>query len=235
MWLLNATTETQRRGLADYFSPTIAIARVSGGGDGALGGDSILAEDSLAFSGRGGSSTGTGASSPAPGMIGGDQGMALAQADEDLAELESAFLAMRGESLESELALQHVVTRITDEGLIVEMFDLPGQPLFDPESDRPMPVVAMIADLLSDAFGAYANGLSIEGHTRSYPLVLMKNPIWGLSSARSQSMRGLLEIAGLDADRMQRVTGHADRRPAVLDRSAVRNNRLEVILLRNRQ
>ena len=25
MWLLSATTETQRRGLADYFSPTIPI------------------------------------------------------------------------------------------------------------------------------------------------------------------------------------------------------------------
>ena len=27
MWLLNATTEAQRRGLADYFSPTIATAQ----------------------------------------------------------------------------------------------------------------------------------------------------------------------------------------------------------------
>ena len=32
MWLLNATTEQQRKGLADYFSPTIPIVRVSGGG-----------------------------------------------------------------------------------------------------------------------------------------------------------------------------------------------------------
>ena len=39
MWLLNATTEKQRKGIADYFTPTIAIARVSGGGSGAFGGD----------------------------------------------------------------------------------------------------------------------------------------------------------------------------------------------------
>ena len=32
MWLLNATTEQQRKGIADYFSPTIPINRVSGGG-----------------------------------------------------------------------------------------------------------------------------------------------------------------------------------------------------------
>ena len=40
MWLLNATTEKQRKGIADYFNPTIPVNRVSGGGDGAFGGDS---------------------------------------------------------------------------------------------------------------------------------------------------------------------------------------------------
>ena len=33
MWLLNATTEKQRKGIADYFNPTIPVTRVSGGGD----------------------------------------------------------------------------------------------------------------------------------------------------------------------------------------------------------
>ncbi len=32
MWLLNATTEEQRRGLADYFSPMIAFSHASGHG-----------------------------------------------------------------------------------------------------------------------------------------------------------------------------------------------------------
>ena len=34
MWLLGATTENQRKGIADYFSPTVPINRVSGGGSG---------------------------------------------------------------------------------------------------------------------------------------------------------------------------------------------------------
>jgi len=38
MWLLNATTEKQRKGIAEYFSPTVPIARISGGGEGSLGG-----------------------------------------------------------------------------------------------------------------------------------------------------------------------------------------------------
>ena len=34
MWLLNATTEDQRKGIADYFDPDIPISRVSAGGSG---------------------------------------------------------------------------------------------------------------------------------------------------------------------------------------------------------
>src|SRR6056297_2396915 len=53
MWLLNATTEQQRKGLADHFSPTIPINRMSGGGSGAFGGDNIFTEETLAQSGTG--------------------------------------------------------------------------------------------------------------------------------------------------------------------------------------
>ena len=41
MWLLNATTEQQRKGIADYFSPTVPINRISGGGDGVSDGFSL--------------------------------------------------------------------------------------------------------------------------------------------------------------------------------------------------
>ena len=56
MWLLNATTEQQRKGLADYFSPTIPVNRISGGGDGAFSGDSVFSEETLAQNGTGASS-----------------------------------------------------------------------------------------------------------------------------------------------------------------------------------
>ena len=54
MWLLNATTESQRKGIADYFSPTVPISPISGGGDGVLSGDSAVAKDILARDGVGG-------------------------------------------------------------------------------------------------------------------------------------------------------------------------------------
>ena len=56
MWLLNATTEKQRKGLADYFSPTVAANRISGGGDGSFGGTTVFSEEMLAQTGTGATS-----------------------------------------------------------------------------------------------------------------------------------------------------------------------------------
>jgi chemotaxis protein MotB len=53
MWLLSATTETQRKGLADYFSPTIPVYKISGGGDGAFGGESVFSQEVVSKTGIG--------------------------------------------------------------------------------------------------------------------------------------------------------------------------------------
>src|SRR6056297_4332044 len=55
MWLLNATTEDQRKGLADYFSPSIPVHTTAGGGSGPFGGSSVTSEDVMAQTGTGAS------------------------------------------------------------------------------------------------------------------------------------------------------------------------------------
>ena len=70
MWLLNATTEQQRKGLADYFSPTIPIVRISGGGNGAFGGDSIFSEMTLPQTATGASNKNPTAADQARGATG---------------------------------------------------------------------------------------------------------------------------------------------------------------------
>jgi chemotaxis protein MotB len=52
MWLLNATTEAQRRGLADYFSPAVSVANSHSGTGHPLGGQSPF-EEGEAVSDRG--------------------------------------------------------------------------------------------------------------------------------------------------------------------------------------
>ena len=233
MWLLNATTEQQRKGLADYFSPTLPINRMSAGGEGAFGGDSMFTDETLAHNGSGASSR-AGGSPGALNLIEGTQGLSRDAAEvaalEDVAD---SLVGRGGESLLSDQALRHVVTRLTDEGLIIEVYARAGAPIFVPETDTPLPVTEEIVAVLARISGLVENDVAVAGHTRARPRVEAVNPVWALSTDRAQRVRTLLEAGGLSADRLRRVTGHADRVPAARDPMSVRNDRFEVALLRS--
>ncbi|MAU52958.1 MAG: chemotaxis protein MotB [Roseovarius sp.] len=232
MWLLGATTEKQRKGIADYFSPTVPVNRVSGGGSGAFGGDSVFSEETLAQSGTGASSRNTTDSRQARGDLGTAPEGAVA--DESLfAEVQSTLSARSGESLASDELLRHILTRVTDEGLVIEISDRPGVPLFAQEGAEPMPLLHRITALVAPVLELARNDIAIAAHTRARPVILADNPVWELSAARANRMRHLLEEAGTGPARMRRVTGHADRSPAVANPMDPRNNRVEVIVLRS--
>ncbi|MBA3909773.1 MAG: chemotaxis protein MotB [Rhodobacter sp.] len=233
MWLLNATTEKQRKGISDYFSPTIPVSRVSGGGDGAFGGDSVFAEDTMANTGTGAMDRKeAAASSNAAGDDAGRGAAGEGRAQSELEDVEKALLARGGESNTMERLLRHVVTKVTDEGLVIEIFDLPDAPLFKGETAEALPVTLAVADLLAEVLNLTTNQIAVNGHVRAYPVTLINNPVWDLSADRAQSARVMLETAGIAPERMQRIGGFADRKPATSDPAALRNNRIEIILLR---
>ncbi len=232
MWLLNATTETQRKGLADYFSPTIAVARVSGGGDGAFGGDSLSSEKTMSQTGRGGFTHqppgGLSEFGAAP-----DAEQVASKETETLEKLQEGLIGKGGESLLREMALEHIVTRLTDEGLIIEIFDLENRRLFEDGSDIPTPLLLDIAGVLAETFDLVTNQVAIGTHTRAFPQVLRQNPAWVLATSRSQVMRRLMERQNFAPDRVQRITGFGGRSPLVEDPMDVRNNRVVLTLLRD--
>lgn len=232
MWLLNATTEKQRKGIADYFNPTIPINRASGGGEGALGGDTIFSEETMARSGTGSASEGAGAGvADTRGVQSSSEDLARGQ--EKVAEdVASALAAKGGESMTMERLMRHVITRVTDQGLIIEIFDLEGAELFAGDTAEPTETLLGIAALLSDVLAITTNRLAVEAHTRAYPITLIEDPTWELSADRAQSMRKALTATGISPPRLSRVVGHADRQPITENPAAIRNNRIEVILLR---
>ncbi len=230
MWLLNATTEKQRKGIADYFNPTIPINRVSGGGDGAFGGDSVFSENTLARNGQGGSTENTAdgsSSEPSTTVAQSGQGQ-----DQSTLEVAKILAAKGGESMTMERLMRHVVTRVTDEGLVIEIFDLEDAPLFEQDTDTPTETLKSIAALMSEVLKVTTNEISVDGFTKFYPITLIDNPVWDLSADRAQRMRRLLDDSGMDGQRIARVIGHADRKPVAENQSSSRNNRLEIILLR---
>ncbi len=233
MWLLNATTEKQRKGISDYFNPTIPVNRISGGGDGAFGGNSVFSEETMAQTGTG--AMDRKAATASADQAGEDAGKGAAgegRAQSELQDVEKALLARGGESNTMERLLRHVVTKVTDEGLVIEIFDLPGAPLFATDTAEPTSVAVAIADLLAEVLNLTTNEIAVSGHLRAHPVTLIDNPVWDLSALRAQETRMMLETSGIDPARVQRISGYADRKPAVADPAAERNNRIEVILLR---
>lgn len=234
MWLLNATTENQRKGLADYFSPTIPIHRVSGGGDGSFLGDSMFTQEEVLR-------VGTGATDmrATDGEIAdGDTGVALVperggqdgEAEIKFTEIESMFRGDSGESDVADELLKHVFTRVTDDGLIIEIFELADSPLFVPGTAVPTQKMILLMDMIGDAINIVTNDIAVSGHTDIIPND--GGDAFDLSSDRAFFARGQLLETGIDTGRIVRVTGSADHDPSKPDADVFRNRRVEVTLLR---
>ncbi|MGJ8616814.1 MAG: OmpA/MotB family protein [Sulfitobacter sp.] len=234
MWLLNATTEQQRKGLADYFSPTIAINRVSGGGNGSFGGESIFSERTLPKNGTGATADHSSIEVAARGNTGtsANDGEKEAQ-DEAFQAVEQMLMGRGGETMVMENALRHIVTRITDEGLVIELFEIDDALLFANGKDTPTQLLRDLSVIISETTKSVTNSIAIGGHVSADPIVLAESPVWDLSAQRASMMRVLMQDAGVAPMRIQRVTGHADRDPVLSNTMARRNNRLEVVLLRD--
>jgi chemotaxis protein MotB len=228
LWLVNVTTEEQREGIAEYFAPAVPLSPTSGGGDGMFGGDKMSAPDNM-LAGSGDVPAPPDADSGTPPDASAADRAAEAAA---LASLADALLGRSGESERMDELLQHVVTRLTDEGLIVEIFARPGAPIFDGAGAEPLPVLREIVGLTAELARMVTNDVGIDAHLPARSVLLARNPVWEVSSDRADAVRRLLEDGGLDAGRVHRLTGHADRSPLADDPSAPRNDRVEIIFLR---
>jgi chemotaxis protein MotB len=232
MWLLNATTEKQRKGLADYFSPVIPINRVSGGGDGAFWGDSVFAEDTLAQNGVGAESLQPTEQLQSRGEVGetgskSDEGLKAAE------DLLSELTERGGESLSALRDMPHVVTRLSDVGLVIDIYELPDARLFDPVTGKTTRLMNQTLAVVVEAMRMVTNQISVAGHVSARPVVLAANPVWDDSTNRAQAVRGVLERAGFPSERVLRVTGYADRQLADPDPMSLRNSRVEITILRD--
>lgn len=227
MWLLNATTERQRKGIADYFTPTIALSPISGGGDGVLQGDSMLSQETLARSGVGGRE--------GPALDGEDPSAGTSDNEAaELAELQTLLAGSSGESDVADNLLSHIVTRVTDEGLVVDIFAKEGRPLFDAGSPEPTVIMDDILAMVADVLGLISNSLRITGHTDAAPFATDEYDNWRLSADRADAVRRTLGGFGVAADRFDRISGEADRNLALpatpLD---PRNRRITLVIRRS--
>ncbi len=230
MWLLNATTEDQRKGLADYFNPSIPVSRISGGGAAALNGSSVMSEQTLTQDGIGGS-----ADFAAP-AIRDDESEEASQdaAQPDLSALETVERQINaaGESLREANLSDHIRTRMTRDGLVVELVDQDDSPLFDIGSARPSPLLLKLLDVVAPVLATVSNDMHVIGHTDARPFAgdaAYTN--WELSADRANVSRRLLIDYGLPAGQIVAVVGKAETEPLGADAFASQNRRIAMLLV----
>ena len=236
MWLLNATSEEQRQGIAAYFNPGIPIFAENGGGAGMFGGETVYSEDTKTdvqsgtvgelaedVSGQDGS-TGTSAEDP----TGAGEG-----SDAQFANVENMFRGNTGESWVEDPLLKHVSTRVTDEGLIIDLFDLPDSPLFEPGTNQPTPKMFALLEMVSRVLDTVTNEIAITGHVDAEPEIENAPDGFALTGGRALITNAIMVEHGIGVQRFNRLTGASDRKPAGDGAPSYRNRRLEITLLRS--
>jgi chemotaxis protein MotB len=226
MWLLNATTEDQRKGLADYFNPSVPISRISGGGSGALNGSSVLSEQTLTQDGVGASSHYT-----APSLRDDGSEDRAEDADPALKSVEDEINKTQ-EALEERELADHISTRMTPDGLIVELADQDESPLFEIGSARPSPLLSKLLEAIAPVLATVENDIEVIGHTDARPFPGGAGYTnWNLSADRANVSRSLLIEHGLPKEQFAAVVGKADTEPLSADPLAARNRRIAILLV----
>ncbi len=232
MWLLGATNEDQRKGIADYFAPTLMESTNSGGSNGVLSGRSIEEPDGNAPHARRAGAMATAPFQTANGA------RAPAAADEgQLRKVESEIR----KRMERDPGLKSMQGQIrfseTKEGLRIELIDKAGYSMFTSGTAAMDPRALKLLSVVADVIDGTPNKLAIRGHTDASPFSVRRpgQPTnnWSLSSARAEATRQALASAGVPADRFARLEGVADTDPQFRENPYdPRNRRMSVTLLR---
>lgn len=233
LWLLGATDEDQRKGLADYFTPTlIEYKQNSAGSNGIMSGESIVGADN--YPNRPGQ-TGSRAITIPRDTTGGVAEGAVPRNQIDREEFRrlSAELRRRIEASPDLRRLnRHVSFSESDEGLRIDLMDEGDFSMFRVGTDQLLPQAARLVREVAQVIQGVPNPVIIRGHTDSLPYAAGRTTNnWTLSAARAESTRGTLESAGVPLARIARIEGVADRQPYVpSNRYDPRNRRISITL-----
>ncbi|MCI4663443.1 MAG: OmpA family protein [Neomegalonema sp.] len=307
MWLLSSTSEDQRKGIADFFSPSIPISKESSGGRSMFKGEVIFSSKSSLSSGVGGRKKGKDksdddAKKPEPGgksagdaakietkdapkkdpakdvemakkaaelakdvakaldeekaakAMGKDrapyatkppkpedikklddktlEAAAKERRERQIKAVEAAFEALK-EANKGDALLDHLTMKITPEGLMIEISEVDGRPLFTTGSAEPTETLRALIEVIAPLIGQVQNDLSLVGHTDARPYRPGSGySNWRLSADRADAARRILLEQGLPETRIRRISGAAAREPLSKDPFAPENRRIGITLLR---
>lgn len=230
LWLLGATNEKQRKGIADYFTPTLVkLKQESAGSNGMLGGSSITDADS--YPNRAGQ-TGTRSMTIPRDTTGGPK-----EGAEKIKKMKSMQ-----EKLAAKMATNQRLAKLakqvrmidTSEGIRIDLVDDADFSMFQLGTTMLTPDAAQLLGAIGEMLSGELGGLSIRGHTDALPWnggAGANN--WSLSAGRAEATRQALMQRGIAETRFRKIEGVADREPLVRDKPEdPRNRRISILLMR---
>jgi chemotaxis protein MotB len=229
LWLIGATSEKQRKGIADYFTPTLVkLKEQSAGSNGLLGGTAITAPDN--YPNRPGQTGSKAITIPRDTTGGPKEG---ADRKLQIQRLQHTLDAkMKANELLQALGRQLRLVDTT-EGIRIDLVDSANFSMFQLGTTVLTPQAAALLKVIAESVGPGAEGLSIRGHTDALPWrsgVPANN--WSLSAGRAEATRQALIRSSIAETRFRRIEGVADRELLVKDNPQdPRNRRISILLM----
>ena len=259
MWLLGATPEDQRQGIAEYFQPTDLKTSGMGetsGSNGMFGGRSVVDPETMPSDPKqsqliervtpkteGGQGEDHGTSpddKPNPkygkNLTEAEKQKIAEQAErEKLDKLEqeiSENLSMNRQL--SDLKNQVQFTREKD-GLRIDIIDKANFSMFGSGNASMDKRAQQLISEVTKSLANMPNKLAVKGHTDSTPFPEgSERTNWSLSIERSEATRRMLEAGGIGKGRITRIEGVADTAPFNTQNPAdPRNRRISITVLYN--
>lgn len=242
MWLLNATTEQQRKGISEYFDPTpMEVSATTSGAGGVMGGLTVSevgarATDTQPIVHNEQTPDTSVKSEMDPQQASKEALQAELQKRED-AEFEKVKEEIQQAIENSELKglTKNLIVDMTPEGLRIQIVDRDGESMFPTGSSVPYEKTVNLLGMVAGIINTMPNQISVRGHTDSAPYSLGANYTnWELSADRANASRRVLLKSGINPKRLSNVVGKADTEHlkvnAPLD---PQNRRISIILLRD--
>lgn len=230
LWILGATTEKQRKGIADYFTPTLVKNKDASAGSaaGLLGGSSLTDADN--YPNKAGQTGTRSLTIPRDATGGPKEGGSKIK---HTAHTREAIQKV----LDSNATLRRLAQQVrmvdTTEGVQIDLVDDADFSMFRLGTTILTPDATALLGGIAGAMRTDIGGLTIRGHTDALPWRQgMGGNNWSLSAGRAEATRQALMRQGIGETRIRRIEGVADRELLIPnDPSDPRNRRISITVL----
>ncbi len=155
---------------------------------------------------------------------------AVSRTEAVASEIREAITASANGQL-AETASRIEVSR-QDGGVLISLTDAENFGMFAVGSAEPRPELVKLMERIGAVLSSRTGKIIIRGHTDARPFRSANNDNWRLSTSRAHMALYMLVRGGVDAGRIERVEGYADRELKQADDPyAPANRRIEIFLM----